>query len=367
MRVGLVIYGSLDTLSGGYLYDRMLVSHLERHGDEVVVVALPWRAYPRHLLDNISPRVWRALRRARVDLWLQDELNHPSLFLLNRWQHAPHPAPRVAIVHHLRSQEARPAWQNALYRLVEGAYLRTLDGFIFNSRTTRRTVFALTPAEAPHVVAYPGRDRLGPPLSEREVIARAREDGPLRVLFVGNLIPRKGLHLLLEALAHLPPACAVLDVVGGDAFDTGYAQRVRARASHPDLAQRVRFHGTLPDEALIRLMRESHVLAVPSSYEGFGIVYIEAMGFGLPVIAGQRGAEREIVRYGENGFLVPEGAVDVLAEHLYTLCTDRARLERMSLAALARHRNHPTWEESMTQARAFLHQLREGFTPPRAG
>ena len=56
MRIGLLIYGSLDTLSGGYLYDRKLVEHLRQAGDSVEIVPLPWRSYPAHLADNLSLR-----------------------------------------------------------------------------------------------------------------------------------------------------------------------------------------------------------------------------------------------------------------------------------------------------------------------
>ena len=49
MRIGLIIYGSLDTLTGGYLYDRLLVEHLRRQGDHVDIISLPWRTYGRHL------------------------------------------------------------------------------------------------------------------------------------------------------------------------------------------------------------------------------------------------------------------------------------------------------------------------------
>ena len=105
MRIGLVIYGSLDTLSGGYLYDRMLVEHLRRQGDEVEIFSLPWRDYARHLTDNLSTGLLRRLQGSRLDVLLQDELNHPSLFWLNRRLHVNYPI--VSIVHHLRSSEKR--------------------------------------------------------------------------------------------------------------------------------------------------------------------------------------------------------------------------------------------------------------------
>ncbi|MBK8049214.1 MAG: hypothetical protein IPK16_20095 [Anaerolineales bacterium] len=84
MRIGLIIYGTLDTLSGGYLYDRMLVQSLQAAGHELVVYSLPWHDYTKSLTDNANLTWADELAAASLDLLLQDELNHPSLFWLNR-------------------------------------------------------------------------------------------------------------------------------------------------------------------------------------------------------------------------------------------------------------------------------------------
>jgi hypothetical protein len=114
MRVGLVIYGSLETVSGGFLYDRKLVEYLERKGDAVEVISLPRGNYALHLLDNLSQSLHRRLRSARFDVLLQDELDHPSLFWLNRRLKGVLPYPLFTIVHH--SQRAAG--------LAEPLYLR---------------------------------------------------------------------------------------------------------------------------------------------------------------------------------------------------------------------------------------------------
>ena len=117
MRIGLVIYGSLETVSGGYIYDRMLIEHLRHQGDQVEIISLPWRDYGRHLIDNLSWSLYRRLRCASFDVLLQDELNHPSLLGLNHWLRNRVRYPILAIVHHLRCNEARSAWQNAVSQL----------------------------------------------------------------------------------------------------------------------------------------------------------------------------------------------------------------------------------------------------------
>lgn len=219
MRIGLVIYGSLDILTGGFLYDRTLVEHLRNQGDQVEVISLPWRRYPRSLLDNLSGALLRRLRPAAVDLLLQDELVHPSLFHLNYRLRRQVSYPLVAIIHHLRCREDHPPWQNRFYRWVEGRHLRSLDGQVCVSRTLLKDVASLQHRPRPQVVAYPGGDRLPGSLSPEEIVQRTKEPGPLRIIFVGNLIPRKGLHTLLAALARLPRESWRLAVAGSLTMD----------------------------------------------------------------------------------------------------------------------------------------------------
>jgi len=357
VRVGLVIYGSLDTLSGGFLYDRMLMERLRSAGDQVEIISLPWRSYARHLRDNWSSSLHQRLRDARLDVLLQDELNHPSLFWLNRRLGGKVTYPIVSIVHHLRCLEARPAWQNRFYRWIEQHYLETANGFVFNSEATRAAVQALVGDKQKSVIAYPGGDRLRSRLTPQQVAARARQRGPLRILFLGNIIPRKELHTLLMALARLPRENWQLEVVGNLTVDTAYAQSIRRQIAASGLTRQVTLLGPLPDPALSERLTASHVLAGPSSYEGFGIVYLEGMGFGLPPIASNAGGASEFIAHGREGFLVNPGDIVALAQHIQELLQDRQRLAQMSLAALERFRAHPTWAEGTGRTYDFLQTL----------
>jgi glycosyltransferase involved in cell wall biosynthesis len=353
MHLGLVIYGSLDTLSGGYLYDRKLVEHLRGQGDEVTVVSLPWRNYAAHLADNFSPSLTRHLRAAPFDLLLQDELNHPSLFWLNGRLRREVAYPIVSIVHHLRCSEPRAGWMNRLYRAVERRYLGSVDGYVFNSHTTRGVVESLVGTDKPSVVAYPAADHLdfGAPVRAENA------DGPLRLAFVANLIPRKGLHTLLDALARLEPGSWRLAVIGSDEADPAYARAIRRQIERLGLAAGVTLTGALPSAGVAGHLAASDVLAVPSAYEGFGIVYLEAMGHGLPALACTTGAAHEIVTDGETGFLVAPGDAEGLADAIRLLAADRARLAAMGRAARRRFEAFPTWAEGGRAIRAFAQEM----------
>jgi glycosyltransferase involved in cell wall biosynthesis len=209
----------------------------------------------------------------------------------------------------------------------------------------------------PGVVAYPGRDHLPPTLTPEQIEARTQQPGPLRLLFVGNLTPIKGLHTLLRALSHLPPDTWCLTVVGSLVMDAGYVRSIRRQIAEFGWHDRVRLLGACANAEVATHLAQHQVLAVPSLYEAFGMAYLEAMGFGVPVIASTAGAAHELITHAEHGFLVTPGDTVALAQHLHTLQQDRQCLRRMSLAAYRRAQMHPTWAESAGRVRELLQSL----------
>jgi glycosyltransferase involved in cell wall biosynthesis len=350
MKIGFLIYGSLDTLSGGYLYDRKLVEYLRAQGDTVEIISLPWRNYASHLTDNFSFKL-----PANHDILIQDELNHPSLIGANLRKH---PYPIVSLVHHLRCSELRPKWQNDLYRVVEKKYLQSVDGFIFNSQTTKSVVNSLIGNRKPEIVAYPPTDRFGESISENEIIERA-VSSELRILFLGNIIERKGLHTLLNALLilHAKRLSFILDVVGSLSTDYNYAKQMQEFVTVNDLSSTVHFHGALENEPLKQKLRQAHILIVPSSYEGFGIVYLEGMAFGLPAIGTTVGAAGEIIEHEKTGYLIEPNDSATLAAHISQLASDRNLLTELSLNARKRYTQQSAWNETAGQIRAFLQHM----------
>jgi glycosyltransferase involved in cell wall biosynthesis len=357
MRIAFLLYGNLNLLTGGFLYDRCLVDYLETNGEELDVMNLPWKSVITGLLDNIFLNAESALKNRDYDLVLEDALASPSLLrfntcIRNRWR-----LPVVSILHSLRSNETRPAWESKIVMKMEAAYFRSLDGLIFNSHTTRGEAESRAGRKLHGVVAYPGRDRLGSGLTDDEITERALKPGPLEILFAGSLTRHKGLHFLLDALDRLSQKDCEdwrLNIAGNEGLEPAYARSVRSRIAQSGWSEKAKLLGSLRGFDLVDCFLRSHVLAVPSAHEGFGMVYMEGMGFGLPGIASSLGAAREVIRSGENGFLVDPGDSRVLADRIASLITDRRLLKEMSLNALRTHAAHPTWKESMALVHSFL-------------
>lgn len=359
MKIGLVIYGSVDTLSGGFLYDRQLVAHLLAEGCRVDILSLPWRNYAAHLTDNLRLAWAQRIAQTNYDLLLQDELNHPSLVLLNRALRNLAGCPIISIVHHLRSAEQHPASWMPLYRAVERHYLQSVDGFIYNSRTTRQIVHHVIGHTMPNVVAYPAADHRHPPQHDvvmTSITERLEGQKPLELLFVGNLMARKGLHTVLNALARLDRHDWHLHIAGSQEVDPAYSAAMHDLVATRGISSQITWYGRVSDQALTHLFATSDLLVMPS-YEGFGIVYLEAMAYGLPVIAAKAGAAPEIVYPGINGYLVALDDDIALARYLELLLDNCLHLATLAYHARLRYEEHPTWTASMQSAYQWLHEF----------
>ncbi len=365
MRIGLIIDGSLEILTGGYLYDRLVAEGLVRLGHELEVVSLPGGSYLRRLSRSLSRRLSRRLLTGRFDVLLQDELCHPSLFLVNHTLRQQAGPPLVAIVHQVLCDEPRHRFKNKLLGLAEKRYLASVDGFIFNSETTRRTVTALVGDERPQVIAYPAGDRFGQETLSPEAIAeRAIRPGPLELLFLGNVIPRKGLLPLITALSGVDRGLWRLSVVGALDFAPAYAAKARRLVKQLGLTASVHFLGPRQGDELVSLLAGSQLFCMPYAYEGFGIAILEAMAFALPAIGCLAGAAGETIRQGHNGFLLNRDDLAGLGLLLSRLHQDRAELLRLALAARETYAGRPRWQDGAAAIDRFLRELTVGVKSP---
>jgi teichuronic acid biosynthesis glycosyltransferase TuaC len=151
------------------------------------------------------------------------------------------------------------------------------------------------------------------------------------ILSVGNLIPIKGHELLLRSVAEITPAhpqvqCRII----GDG-----AERVRLQdlARELRIADRVHFLGRRPRSEVAAAMKECALFALPSSYEGLGCVYLEAMSAERPAIACRGQGIEEVIRHRENGWLIEPQNLSDLTAALLALLSERPLRENLGRAA----------------------------------
>jgi glycosyltransferase involved in cell wall biosynthesis len=360
MQLGLIIYGRLDRLTGGSLYDRLLVERLRSHGHQLEVISLPGQYRLAGLVDNVLPRLRRCLKSKRYDLLLQDALCHPSLVFQNAHLKRLLGCPLVGIVHQVRSRQPAPGGFFHLVGWMERRYLQSLDAVIFTSDTTRCNAFDLAGISPEHITAPPGGDRLGWLTSQEALVSRCRRNGPLRLLAVANVTSNKGLLPLIRALSRLSSKTWRLQIVGNLDMDPANVRSLERFIFRQTLQRRVHLTGTLDGKPLADVYRRSQLFVLPYSCEGFGMAYLEAMAWGLPVIGSTEGGVGEFVRHGHNGFLVAPGALGACATHVDTMNRRRDTLLQASRQALQTFHDRPKWDETLDAVESFLLGLAAG-------
>jgi glycosyltransferase involved in cell wall biosynthesis len=173
-------------------------------------------------------------------------------------------------------------------------------------------------------------------------------------LFLGNIIRRKGVHTLIQAVSLCKPGRVVLDVVGDDTLDMRYTRTLYEVIDRLGVRESVRMHGRVTDVDRMAFLKSAQAFAALSDVEGFGIVYLEAMGFGVPPAATLVGGSREIITDGWNGSLFSPGDTRGLADWFNCLAEDRSLLARLSHNARSAYLAHLTWREVTVSVRNFL-------------
>ncbi len=343
MRVAFVTVGNPDRRTGGYLYNAKVLTALRKRGVAVEEL-VPCGASPEDQEAAASKfGLEPSLRRS--DVIVVDALARIVCApWIDRWLVE---RPVVAMVHELPSVAASEE-EMCEEREYEKPLLRA-DRLISVSEHGKSILEQRGVPAARIRVVSPGFDRL--PLRGK-VISSPALAGGVRALCVSQWIPRKGIVDLVRAWALHERPGASLELVGETDADPAYAASVRAAVAD---APGVVVSGSVDDAALGAAYAAADLFVLPSRYEGYGIVYAEALAHGLPVVACDVGPVPEVVGE-EAALLAPLGDVEALAGALDLLLNDPAMRDRMSVAALRRARELPRWEETIA---GFLRVLRD--------
>ena len=250
--------------------------------------------------------------------------------------------------------EHEPDYRIAGERLVaQGA-----DRIICASEGERRALiefYGVSPERAVQVPCGVDMDHFRP--MPRAAVRRElglSQDEPL-VLYVGRIEPLKGIDILLRAAAETEGRFRLL-VVGGDGKEARRKAELRQLADELGIAGRVVFRDAVPHEQLPLYYNAADICVVPSYYESFGLVAVEAMACGVPVVASRVGGLLETVRHGETGYLVSWRCPEPFAERLELLLDNeplRRSLGRMARSAVERFR----WAEVASRVEDVYHEL----------
>lgn len=336
--VWFLVPGDPDTPTGGFVYDRYAVRGLAAAGRLGGVLRIDG-PFPDTDADTLA-RAAEALAAVPDDaILVVDGLAFAPLVEVLR----PH-ADRltlVVLVHHPLGDETGIAdAERARWLRDEVAALQPVRRIVTTSRATARRLAELG--------LEPGRIRAVPPGVDGPIDLSFRKppaaDAPLRLLTVATLIPRKGQDLLVDALARLRDRSWTADLVG-DARHPAFARAVAGRIASLGLNDRIVPRGAVSHDDLDGYWRAADLFVLPSRHEGWGIAYVEAVRWGLPVIGTTAGAIPEAVPAGA-GILVPPDDLDALTAALARLLDDRAAFARLSADAVVAAAGLRRWDHT---------------------
>ena len=341
------------------------------YGNRVVhIPAGPESPMARDHLDDYAPEFVEAIsafarsKDTRYDLihshyWMS---GIAGLSLREQWG-----APMIQMFHTLGEMKNRVARSeheraSAVRLQVEGELLRESDRIIASTQAELAQFQWLYQADTSRVVVIPpGVDTSRfypiPPDEAKEFIGQDCNNNI--ILFVGRIEPLKGIDTLIEAMAILMQQGTLerhnlcVAIIGGDPEAnpdqmTAEMSRLQALRMSLGLGDMVAFLGKRDQDTLQYYYSAADVVVVPSHYESFGMVALEAMACGVPVVASETGGLAFLIRDGETGFHVPTGDASELANRLILLEEDPALRQRLGKQAAAYARAY-AWPEITRQ------------------
>ena len=348
MHVAFVTVGDTTRRTGGYLYHARVFVGLREEGIEVEEI-VACGASPAEQEAEAS-RLGSSVDLGCFDVLVVDALARSVCAPhLDRWREA---LPVLAMVHELPSLAAATRREADREREFEEPLLRA-DRLIVVSDHGRSLLQSRgVPARCIRVIP-PGFDRLSPP--DAPVKPPFRDDVPVSVLCVAQWIPRKGILELVRAWTAHERSGAMLELIGETDADSVYAASVHAAIAGSS-GSSIIVRGPVDDATLGAAYASADLLALPSRYEGYGIVYAEALAYGLPIIGCDVGPVPELVGR-EAALLIPPGDAGALSAALDLLLGDADLRERMSTAARRRAEHLPRWEDTVAAFRGVLEEV----------
>lgn len=334
-RILFAIPGDLAAPTGGYGYDRRMLEWLPRSGLETLHVELPG-GFPAPSAADVTNAIAQ----------IRQELRSGDVVLIDGLAFGAMPeaavsalgAPIVALCHHplyLETGIGR-ARADALRESERRALLRAAHIVATSAFTRARLAEDLQIPQDRISVAFPGTDPAPRAKGSR---------GPVTLLAVGALTPRKAFHLLVLALAELSALNWRLRLIGSHRHAPKTADALKTLIASRALENRIELPGEVPADELDRAYDTSDVFVSSSLYEGYGMALAEALARGLPIVTSTGGAAAETVPDGA-ALKVAPGDISALRDALRLVISDAELRSRLGEESWRAGKALPSWEDS---------------------
>lgn len=348
MRILFVIPGDINLPTGGYRYDKVIINAWRDSGIDVKLVSLEgYYPFPDEKDKAMALEAIENFPRANVAV-VDGLLGGTSPDFIRALSGI---MPVTALIHHPLCLENGLDEKTAkTLKASEQKGLEFVSQIITTSPSTTKIVSELFSFDSTKIhTVLPG--------VKRTRICAGSDNQTLQLLCIGSVIERKGHKYLLKALSSLKDLNWHLNCYGSTEFDLALYDRINNMIRTENLSDKVTFHGAVSDETLEAAYESSDIFVLPSLFEGYGMVYAEAIVRGLPVIATTAGAIPDTVPE-TCGILVEPKNIEMLSQALENLICDTDLRNSYRQGAIDAESDFPTWQGSARQFAKLLKDMK---------
>lgn len=347
--------GAKPPQTGGELYNFKLSEYLDKKGWQQEYVSLHEKRHYLRLskipfLGNaIASLIFAIILLKYRGILVEDHYFSQYLILTNFVQRVFFKSKIIVVVHLFYSYDSSDKFflRKLFNRTIEKIRLSFADLIIASSDYSKSEIVSVgINPELVHVLS-PGLDR-----EKFKILSSSgkfdREDSKTskKILCVGNYVSRKGIIYLIEAFSQIKRRDFSLHLVGNRKKNSSYYNQLNNAVKKLKLTECVVFHDGSDQENIKQLYASADIFVLPSFKETFGIVFLEAMHYGLPIITTNVSAMPELIEEGKNGFLVPPGDSQALAKAISKLIENLELIKKMGELGRKKVATSYYWEQT---------------------
>jgi len=337
--------------TGGEYYDSVVCNYLKKQNVDVCTVIVPQipRFFLRHTILLTLWLIYSYL--ASRSSIIIESCGSTRYFLFNHLISFFRLGTVIGLLYHFRYRKIADVTLRRKEKEREKRLIKRLDRIVTISRCTLEDIVSMGFDRQKVSIIHPGVNKCA---FQREV---SNSKDIVDILFVGHCSYEKGLLHLVEAFSLLDRSNLQLHIVGSTDYQPDFFKDLKAFIEKKGMEKDIIIHRRVSDEELSSIYSTADIFVLPSLWEGFGIVYLEAMCAKLPIIATNVSAIPEVVIDGENGILVPPEDSPALAKALETLINSPDLRIRYGERGYEMVQQANTWDDVGRQFYSLLENL----------
>lgn len=347
-RITVLLPKKADPKTGGQKYDIYLVNKLIELNDKIIFVTDKDFKYSFKIAFFYNFAYLLKLNRfLETDVLITNSRMYPRQYFFIKLLKLLKKNIKLIVIHHHYNYSVKSGFKKKIHKFLELQFLKKFDLLIIPSAYVKEKTKRLLPNKNLCFLEIAFKDK------SFQIIKKSYNSN---LLYIGTIEHRKGIHLLIEALKEIKEDYH-LNLIGEFNSQDPYYLMLKSKVKELRLEGRVNFCGRVSDEEMNEQLKKSSIFVFPSLHEGYGMVIIEAMSYGLPVIAFNNSAIPFVIKDKHNGLLVENENINELTEKIRQILIDKELHKNLSDNALSTFKNTRKYNALNEDIESFYNQI----------